>query len=414
MDDINIRAPQEEEFPAIAKICCVAFGEEATVEDVEAYAKSFPYDRGLCAYEDGKMVATSAVLSLELTLPGGATIPAGGVTWIATLPTHRRRGLLRRLIAAQLAGMVNRDEPVSTLLASEGTIYGRFDYGPATSAASFRIERPYAVFADPFSEPGRMTLLDDQEAAAQLPSIYEKLRLLQPGAVSRPAYWWPHYLHDPVSERQGASKMYHAKHETIPGVADGYISYRIKAEWTAATTSANEVQVVELVAANPEVHKALWDYVLNTDLCQTISCWRGRVDEPLRWLLTDPRRFEVKAIADDLYVRLNDVPCALAARAYRTKGELVLEVISRFPNPRRHRYALYTDPAVTPSTQCVPTTREPDLELEISFLGSAYLGGVSFTTLAAAGRVRELTAGAVERADAMFSTAVAPFCSTMF
>jgi len=415
MADIDIRPPREEEFPAILRIGCVAFGEEATPEDTEAYRASFPFDRALSAYEDGVMVATSAAMSLELTLPGLTTLPAAGITWIATLPTHRRRGLLRQLMSGHFAQIAERDEPLSVLLASEANIYGRFGYGPATSSMSFSIERPYAVFFSPVVDEGRMTLLDDEEAAAQLPSIYDTLRLGQPGAVSRPAFWWGHHLHDPVVEREGATKMYHARHENTAGVADGYVSYRIKESWSSAGTPANEVRVVEVVSANPDVYKALWDYVLSTDLSRTTSCWRGRVDEPLRWLLADPRRFEVKALADDLYLRLHDLPRALSARAYRAAGELVLGVTDvSAPVPKETCYLLRTDAAVPAGGECTPTAKEPDLRLSIEYLAAVYLGGVSFSTLAAAGRVRELTSGAVERADAMFSTASAPYCSTMF
>lgn len=415
MPDIEIRPPREEEFPAILRIGCVAFGEEATPEDREAYRASFPFDRALSAYEDGAMVATSAAMSLELTLPGPTTLPAAGITWIATLPTHRRRGLLRQLMSGHFAQIAERDEPLSVLLASEANIYGRFGYGPATSSMSFSIERPYAVFASPVADEGRMTLLDDEEAAAQLPSVYDGLRLRQPGAVSRPAFWWRHYLHDPVVEREGATKMYHAKHETAAGVADGYVSYRIKESWSSAGTPANEVRVVEVVSANPDVYKVLWDYVLSTDLSRTTSCWRGRVDEPLRWLLADPRRFEVKALADDLYLRLHDVPRALSARTYRAAGELVLGVTDvSAPVPAETCYLLQADPAASDGAECTRTTRGPDVQLGIDDLAAVYLGGVSFTTLAAAGRVHAPTSQAIERADAMFSTASAPFCSTMF
>ncbi len=415
MPDIEIRAPREEEFPAILRTSSVAFGEEATAEDAEVYRTSFPFDRALCAYEGGDMVATSAALPMELTLPGQRALPAAGMTWIATLPTHRRRGLLRRLMTSHFVQMVERGEPLSLLLASEGSIYSRFGYGPATNILSFSVERPYAVFSCPVTNRGRLSLLSDEEAAAELPPLYDDLRLLQPGMVRRPIFWWPHYLHDPVGAREGATKMYHVKHETVPGVADGYASYRIKEAWSGAATPAGEVQVVEVIAANPDVYKVLWDYLLNTDLSQTTSCWRGRVDEPLRWLLADPRRFETKAMADDLYLRLHDVPRALSARGYRASGELVLAVTEEFfPHPSETRYLLRADPAALPGAECSHTQREPDLAISIDYLAAAYLGGVSFRTLATAGRARELTPGAIEQADKMFSTEVAPFCSTMF
>ncbi len=146
-DGIEIRALREEEFHANVELSALAFGEEIPKEDEEAYRQAYPFERSLGAFEGGRMVATSAVFSLELTLPGGVAVPMGGVTWIGTLPTHRRRGLLSRLMAAQFADMADRGEMISGLGASEGNIYGRFGYGPATSVVDFSVERPYAAFA---------------------------------------------------------------------------------------------------------------------------------------------------------------------------------------------------------------------------------------------------------------------------
>jgi predicted acetyltransferase len=414
-EDIEIRAFREEEFHTVVELSALTFGEEIPKEDEEAYRRAYPFERSLGAFEGGRMVATSAVFSLELTLPGGVAVPMGGVTWVATLPTHRRRGLLSRLISAQLADMAGRGEMISGLGASEGNIYGRFGYGPATSIMGFSVARPHAAFARPDAgaTAGRITLLDAGQAAVQLPAVYDSLRLRQPGAVSRPQGIWSAHLHDPIAERQGASTMYHAIHETVPGVADGYVSYRIKGSWEGST-ALNELLVVELLAAGPAAYRALWEYVLGTDLCQTISCGRGRVDEPLRWLLASPRRFTVNELSDFLWLRLLDVPRALAARAYGAAGRLVFEVTETFPERRQACYLLQADRTGTPAADCETTDAEPDLTLEIDALGAAYLGGVTFATLAAAGRVRELKAGAIERADAMFSSGSAPFCNTEF
>jgi predicted acetyltransferase len=174
-----------------------------------------------------------------------------------------------------------------------------------------------------------------------------------------------------------------------------------------------EVQVIELIARDPDAYRALWEFVLGTDHCQTISCWRGRVDEPLRWLLADPRRLAVNAVADDLYVRLLDIPRALAAREYAAAGELVLEVSEPFPIARNGRFLLSTG-GIGAGAECRPTDRAPDLSLDVDALGAAYLGGVSYTTLAAAGRIRGADRKVLASADAMFSTGIAPYCSTMF
>ncbi len=413
MERIEIRPLREEEFRSAVFVACAAFGEDATEEDEKVYRMAFPLERALCAFEDGRMVGTSTVLPMELTLPGGSTMPTGGLTWIAVLPTHRRRGILRQLVAAQLGEMADHGEALSALLASEGNIYGRFGYGPATSVVSFSVEQAYGGLVIPVEDPGRVVLLGADEAAGQLPLIYECLRSIQPGAVSRSEGWWAEYLYDPPRHREGGSGMFHAKHETVPGIADGYVSYRVKDEWEGALPLSSAL-VVELVADDPLVYRALWDFVLNTDLCRTISFSRGRVDEPLRWLLADPRRFRVDALADYLWLRLLDVPRALAARTYGSPGPLVLEVTGTFPTASADRFVLDVDQVGGGRAECAPTTAPPDLSIGLESLGAVYLGGVSLTELAIGGRVRELTTGAVEHADAMFKTSRAPYCVTMF
>jgi predicted acetyltransferase len=413
MERIEIRPIREEEFRAAVSVACAAFGELPTEEDERAHRLAFPLERGLCAFEGRKMVATSTVIPLELTVPGGSTLPAGGLTWVAVLPTHRRRGILRRLVAAQFADMIRRGEPLSVLLASEGNIYSRFGYGVATSHLSFSVEQPYAALADPVEDPGRITLLDGDEAMVELPRIHERLRLLQPGALSRTPGLWSEHFYDPPGHREGGGAMLHAKHETVPGVADGYVTYRMREEWQAALP-LSRVLVVELQAADPTVYRSLWDFVLNTDLCRTISFSSGRTDEPLRWLLADPRRFRVDALTDYLWLCLLDVPRALTARSYGAQGKLLLEVTDPFPVPRTSRYLLSTNRSGTDHAECAPTQAEPDLALDLDVLGTAYLSGTSFASLAAAGRVAELRQGALELADAMFRTSIAPYCLTDF
>lgn len=422
MDDLEVRQVREDEWPAVLELSRITFGEEYTDDDARAFFPAFPFDRSLGAFDAGTLVGLTAVLPLQLTLPGGNTISMGGLTWVGVLPTHRRRGILRRLMHGQFEDMANRGEAVSGLGASEGSIYGRYGYGPATSAISFAIERPYARLlptgrkADNSRAPGRMSLLTREQAAAQIPAIYDRLRLSQPGATDRPASLWFGHFADTEYYRAGASRMYHVKHEGRDGVADGYVSYRLKENWIKEAPML-EVKVVEYMAADAGVYRDLWDYLLNTDLSRTISCSKARVDEPLRWLLADPRRFTVTALYDSLWLRLLDMPRALSARAYRAAGRLILEVHDPFPVPMVHNLQLEvtgTGSAGDGAAECTCSSRPADLSLDAGTLAAAYLGGVSFGTLRSAGRIRENTPGAVELADAMFSVATAPFCSTDF
>ncbi len=418
-DGLEIRPIGEDEFAKVLEVSRAAFGEEYSREDAAAWLPGFPFERSLGAYERGRLVATSAVLSLELTVPGGFSVPMGGLTWVSTLPTHRRRGLLTRLVVAQTDGMTAHGECLSGLGASEGAIYGRFGYGPATSVISFGLERAHSAFAATLDgdAPSSLLMMAPDEASAVLPAVYESLRLGTPGAIGRPPGFWHAYFADPPIERAGASAMLHVVHQDDAGRPNGYVSYRTKEECKGAL-SRNVVSVVELAAGDAQVYAALWRYLLDTDLCKTVSCGRGRVDEPLRWLLADPRRFTVNELHDFLWLRLLDVPRALAARRYAAAGRLVFEVTQAFPTPGTKRYSLQIASADAAAAwlpaDCGLTSSLPDLALDVATLAAVYLGGVSFATLAAARRVRELTPGAITQADAMFRTGTAPFCSTEF
>ena len=74
------------------------------------------------------------------------------------------------------------------------------------------------------------------------------------------------------------------------------------------------VRIVDLWAADVEVERTLWRFALDLDLVEVLWIDQRPVDEPLRWMLADLRALEVRAQFDEQWVRLVDVPAALAAR----------------------------------------------------------------------------------------------------
>lgn len=411
MAPFEYRCLREEEFAEAVRLDVIAFAEQHSAADIPFLQKAFDFERSLCAFDDGRLVGVSSSLPLRLTLPGGRSLPTAGITWIAVLPTHRRQGILTQLMRGQLQQAVARGEAAAALIAAEGGIYGRFDMGPAVSVNSIHVSRDRAAFLRPVEADGRLVLLTDEEAAAKLPPLYERLRSRRPGEVSRSATWWDEYLRDPASEQAEAGRMLHVLHEGADGQPNGYATYRVKEEWTG-WMPANEVRLLELVAAEPDVYAALWHYLLSIDLSRGVSFENGRPDEPLRWLLADPRALQVQALIDYLWLRVLDLPGALGARTYGATGELAFEVVEGFPRQKASTILLDTaDPALP---TCRMTDREPDLRLDLSAFSTAYLGGVSFSALAGAGRVRELRQGSLARADAMFLVQPNPHCETMF
>jgi predicted acetyltransferase len=387
-----------------------AFGHRPSEQDIVARRPTFEFDRSLAAFDGDRIVGTAGALSLELTLPGTGAIPAAGVSWVGVLPTHRRRGILTSLMRRQLADVRERGEPLAILTASESVIYGRFGYGLATSMMRLSIDKPFTAFARPWAIAGQVRQVDHAAALELLPPLYDRIRRTQPGMVSRSAAFWQLLLADPDKPLNGADARYYVVYQTPEGQVDGAAHYRARHDWGTGL-SQHTLIVREALAATTEARAALWSYLFGIDLIATVELWGRPLDEPLRWMLADPRRLRVTNYTDDLWLRLLDIPAALAARRYTTAGRIVFAVADAFCPENSGRYLLEGGPD---GASCRRTDDEPDLALGVATLGAAYLGGVRFATLARAGRVEERTAGALARADALFATDPLPYSGTPF
>jgi predicted acetyltransferase len=408
--DIQIRPMTLEHGDQFTTVMSAAFGETFTEEEVADYDRWFEYERSIGAFDGDRLVGTGGAYSMDLTLPGLATIPIGGLTAISVLPTHRRRGILRSMIAYHFQEVEGRGELVSALGASESLLYGRYGYGLATSAADYEIDPRRGQFLRPFAGRGRLRLLEPEETAKILPPFYDRYRHGQPGELSRPQAWWDTYARDPEWSRHGASRHYDVVYESAPGRVDGWLGYRVENRWPNGL-AANIVTVRNLVGLTPEAEGGLWRYILDLDLAGTVKLLDRPVDDPVRWRLADPRRLRVIHVGDQLWVRLLDVPGALAARRYAVSGSLVLEVTDALRPRNQGRFRLEGGPD---GATCAPVNASPDLALDVADLGAAYLGGASLASLARAERVAELTPGALLRADRMFAASPPPICTTHF
>jgi predicted acetyltransferase len=353
-------------------------------------------------------VATAGIFSYQMTVPG-AILPAGGVTRVTVLPTHRRRGLLTAMMRRQLDDMHERGEPLAALYASEAPIYGRFGYGPATYTADFEIDRTRSAFAADRTDAARTLQLVDVETAIDVfTRVWERVRPDQPGMLDENTAFWRYELADPEFRRQGASEQYRVIYRN--GEApEGFALYRVKPGWKDGQPDGT-LLLQMLIAATPDAYAALWRYCLDVDLMARLTAsWRP-VDEPLRFLLADPRAPRLK-VTDGIWLRLVDVDAALAGRRYAVDGRLVLRVRDDFCPWNEGQVELTGGPA---GADCRRIDARPDLELEAADLGAMYLGGNRFRTLHAAGRLSEIRSGAVARADAMFATDRAPWCPSQF
>lgn len=409
---IDIRPIGEDEFERFGRAGSAAFGEEFSDEARDYERRFFEFDRSLAAFDGGDLVGTTGAYSFDLTLPGFTTVPAAGVTWVAVLPTHRRQGILSRFMARQLDDVADRGEPVALLTASESLIYGRFGYGIATQANVVEIRKAGLALTVPSRAGGRIRLVDVDDARKVLPGLHDRYRLARPGTLTCNERWWESYFSDPEKFRDGYSTRYYAVHENDEGEADGYAAYRVSwGDW-APERPGSTVRLLSLHGADPEVDAALFEFLLSLDLIWQLGSFNRPVNDPIRWRLSDFRRYRILRTNDWLWARLVDVPAALAARRYATEGRLTIGVQDPFrpANDGVHRLDGGPDGA---ACERADGSIDADLRMPVDALGAAYLGGVTFATLAAAGRCAG-DRDAIQRADALFPSMPPPYCDRDF
>ncbi len=367
-------------------------------------------DRTIAAFVGDEIVATGRNYTLELTVPGGARIPAGGVSWITTRPTHRRRGLLTKIMMCLIAESSERGEVVSILTASEGGLYQRFGYGVAARIATFSASRAGVKFVE--TVPDAVLRMVEPEVAVELvPPLFDRVRRLQAGAVSRPDFWWPGEWapEDWIDPRRRFDVVVE-----FDGVVEGYAMYAVDGEWKDGFTE-KVVAVRDLIAATPAAEAALWQYLFNVDLTVGVRAWNRPLDDALPWLITDPRQIRTAQVRDSLWVRPLDTAAFLAARTYGAEGTLTIAVTDHFLDDRMTA-GMFTLTGGGDGAECVraPGSAVPDLVLDAAELGAISLGAYRASQLARAGRVVAADPVVLDRADAMFRTAREPYASTWF
>jgi len=398
---IEIRYATAAEFDAAAELDGATFG-VAYDEDALADARTeLHLDRLLAGFDGDRMVALSAELPFEFTLPGGSLVPATGLTWVSVELTHRRRGLLRALLEQQIRAAAEAGDAAIVLYASEGGIYGRFGFGNATVFRLTVVHRARARFAEPVDASAVRRLTTD-EAAPLLPDLYDRWRRRIPGAVNRDEQRWRLVLRDRPAQQKGAGALLHLVHP------DGYLSYRVKTGWDGGEPNG-DCEIVDYVPGSPEAHAALWQTLLGLDLVARINSYKIPVDDPLPLRLTNPRAVDTAHWADGLWVRPTDVPALLGGRRYGLEFDCVLAVVDPLLGDRRYRLQGGLDGAT-----CAATSATPDLELGVADLGALCLGSIRLGRLVRAGRVAVADAGVVPRLELAFLAEREPHTLTQF
>jgi predicted acetyltransferase len=346
-------------------------------------------DSTVLACDGRDVVGMAHHLDMRLTVPGGTVLPMAGITIVAVAPTHRRRGILRLMYTELHNRIADAGYPIAGLTASEGGIYGRFGYGPATTEQEFSVDRRFAQFRDDAPDPGGVRMVLPVDHRDDLAEIYDRWRLLTPGGLVRPKALWDEVLADRESVRQGGTQWYTFLHP------DGYAMYRVFGE------DPMFVRVGEFTAVTADAHVALCRALLGLDLMEKVVFGTHPAD-PLPYLLTDHRVARVTHYEDDLWLRIMDIPTALEARSYQSELSAVLDVRDGFRSDGG-RFALEVRDG---RARCTPMDAEADVQMDLDVLGSLYLSAHRATSFASANRLHCKDSGLVQRLDAAFASDV--------
>ena len=406
---IEIRTARPDEYAGYVECLTTAFLDRPDIEAItRVVSGTWDPARTWAAFDGDRICGTFRSWATEITVPGGATLPASAVAAVAVLPTHRRRGILTSLAAAEHAAIRERGEAVGLLYASEVQIYGRFGYGPGCRSATWTLDSSRTSFhGDPVA--GVELVATDAAAADTIRAVFEAWRARQPGEIRRREFRWQDDLGLRDNGFHLAWKGFLAIHRNDSGDVDGYARYRAE-EKSVDREPAGVIKLDELHALTDEANAALWRFLAEIDLATTVRAEGRSPSDRLPWLLTNARAAIPSEIGDGMWVRLFDVTRALEARTYAREGHVVVEVVdAELAAPLR--VALDASPQ---GATCTVTDRYPDLTLSVAALGAAYLGGTRLRDATIGTGVDEHTPGSLATLDALLRTADEPWCSTSF
>ena len=406
----EIRRAREGDVRAMFECMSTAFLERFDAAKVAEEVKPlWDLDRTWVALDGERVCGTFRSWATELTVPGGQRLPAAAVSAVTVLPTHRRRGILRSMVAAEHGAIRDRGEAIGLLYASEYPIYGRFGYGPGCRDANWTIDTHATSFHGPPATGVEITTASANVAAA-MKAVFETWRLRQPGELRRRDHHWDYDIGLRQSAWGPPWKGYLALHRDGSGEVDGYARYHADDKWEHGQPRS-VVTVDELHGLTEEASRSLWRYLVEMDWAGTVKAGRRSPSDRLPWLLTNLRAAELSDVGDGLWVRLFDVPRALEARTYEHEGSLVLEVVDAEAPGGRLRVLLE---AGQDGATCRVTDRSPDLTLDVAALGAAYLGGTRLGDAVLARGADEHRPGALRAAERLLRTQDEPWSSTFF
>ncbi|GAB3282067.1 GNAT family N-acetyltransferase [Microbacterium lacusdiani] len=381
-------------------------GPELSAEEITEWREPMSWRRVTGVYDPAspqadRPVATASSWVTPTTIPVG-TVPLWAISTVTVAGTHRRRGIARGMLEAELRDAHAAGVPVAGLTASEATIYGRYGFAPATLVATWKVDARRAEWIGP-EAPGRVQYLDREDAALLIGELHERTLSQRLGEIPG----WPRRWRGRVGLAEHKDDgVRTVRYVDAAGEPRGAMAYAIEGD--PEDDGRGVLTIQYLIAEDDAALGALWRFALEHDLVGRVVAHMRPVDEPLPWLISDPR-VAVSSIKDHGWLRILDVPAVLEARSYAADADLTLRV----SDPLGYAEGTWRVSIADGRASVTPDEGDPDVSLSVIELGSAYLGGFALPVLRAAGRV-EGSDAAITALDAALRVPRAPFLSIVY
>ena len=346
------------------------------------------------AAADAMPVATIDSWVTPLTLPGGAETGMWAISGVTVAGTHRRRGIARALLEGELRAAAAAGVAIAGLTVSEATIYGRYGFGAAVPVTRFSVDTRRAGWAGPTPE-GRFEYVEREQLADDIGTIHERVRVLRPGQIPGWSARWAGIAGLATADTD-RDKVRGVRFLDGDGALRGVLVYTLS-EKEGSFRFGLHVRL--LAGETPEAVAALWRFALQHDLVDDVTADLRPADDPLPWLVSDPRGV-TQVVHDHGWLRILDLPAALTARTYAAPLETVIRVIDGL-GFADGTWRLRVD--ATGRAAVEESDAEPRLTLDVSALSALYAGGVPVAALHAAGRVQGETDDVAQLARALAS-----------
>lgn len=374
-------------------------GGRVSDEHWQVMARAYDATRSFGAFDGSRLVGTACSFPASLTVPGGNNLPMAAVTYVGVRADQRRRGALTGMMRSQLAAVAAAGEVFAGLHASEPVIYGRFGYGIASMARTIRVDPRRSALRPEVPVAGTVRLLDPDEALTLLPAAYRPARV---GTMGRSQHWWT----IAYERRLKADELIVAAHLDPDGAVDGWVAYRALETGSDDPRAGDALRVLDFYAADQRVTSDLWRFLLGVDLVDEVTVYQRPLDDPIEVMLVNS--YAVRGDNDDdLWLRIVDVPAALAGRTYGAADPVVVEVVDRMLPANSGCYLVGPRGAER-------TSAAPALTVDAEVLAMLYLGTWRPSTLADLGRIDVADPTALPAADLLFATDRPAWCGSMF